>query len=161
MSPEHIQTVHTSSTSVPLLREESAAKRGCKHQAGGQKDGGGVFQTALLNKRGQQCSFTYHRPTSPTWTGAFKTGNRYRETRWQNRGEQDGRKYWPKRPRSEQPAATPTFMKAFCSRAFMMTGGMAGKIVQKIGTLMLVFNVKGHEALVLSMFIAHSMMFLN
>lgn len=89
--------LHTSVTSsVPLLREESAAKRGCKHQAREKKKRRrGMLQRAQLNKRHYHFPFTYHRPTSPTWTGAFNTGNRCKDTMTESTagGEQDGTKY--------------------------------------------------------------------
>lgn len=46
-------------------------------------------------KRHCHFPFTYHRPTSPTWTGAFKTGNRCKDKTKESTagGEQDGKKY--------------------------------------------------------------------
>lgn len=46
-------------------------------------------------KRHCHCPFTYHRPTSPTWTGAFKTGNRCKDKTKESTagGEKDGKKY--------------------------------------------------------------------
>lgn len=74
MSPEHIQTLRTSLTSVPLLWEESAAKRGCKHQAGGQKDGGGCFRRRYWIKEGSNVPSLTTDPQAPLELERLKLG---------------------------------------------------------------------------------------
>lgn len=61
-------------TSVPLLREEGAAKRGCKHQAGGQKDGGGCFRRRDGIKEGSNVPSLTTDPQAPLERERLKLG---------------------------------------------------------------------------------------